>query len=240
LDGAPVGRAFTDPVWGGADGENAAQTDEADGIALEAAPLCLCEESAAYRSEKRAIVKQIRRLAAGTILLFEDETILRFFPPLRHRWAYKGEQALVPITGYNAKRVLFGVLNLRTGHRIILRRHKQRQADFHVLLQVLRSHYRHRPLALLLDKASCHHAAKSQTLAPQLKLKLIWLPKQWSELNGLDHLWKELKRRIAANRQFETIDEQAEYAEQWILGLSNRQARRKAGMLSKNFWLRNV
>lgn len=207
---------------------------------MEAAPVCLRGESAAPRPEKRAIVRQLRRLTPNTVLLFEDETILRFLPPLRHQWAYKGEQALVPITGHNAKHGLFGVINLKTGHRIVLRRHKQRQEDFHAFLQLLRTRYRNQPLALLLDRASCHAAAKSQSLAVQLTIKLIWLPKQWSELNGMDHLWKELKRRIASNRQFQTIAQQAEYAEAWLLGLSNREALRKAGVLSKNFWLRNV
>jgi transposase len=173
-------------------------------------------------------------------VLFEDETILRFFPPLRHRWAYKGEQAMVSVTGENAKRVLFGAINFKTGHRIVIERPKQRQEDFQAFLKVLRQRYRNKPLALLLDKASCHDAAKSQSLAVRLNIKLIWLPKQWSELNAMDHLWKELKRNISSNRQFKTIDEQAEYAEKWVLGLSKCCALRKAGVLSKNFWLRKV
>jgi DDE superfamily endonuclease len=173
-------------------------------------------------------------------VLFEDETLLRFFPPLRHRWAYKGEQALVPITGQNAKRVLFGVINFKTGHRIVMRRHKQRQEDCQAFLKLVRNRYRSKPLALLLDRASCHDAARSQSLAAQLNIELIWLPKQWSELNVMDHLWKELKRSISSNRQFKTIEQQAEYAEKWVLGLSNRCALRNAGVLSKNFWLRNV
>jgi hypothetical protein len=173
-------------------------------------------------------------------VLFEDETILRFFPPLRHRWAYKGEQALVPISGQNAKRVLFGAINFKTGHRIVMRRYKQRQEDFQAFLKGLHKRYRNKPLALLLDKASCHDAAKSQSLAAQLNIKLIWLPKQWSELNAMDQLGKELKRNISSNRQFKTIDEQAEYAEKWVLGLNKRCALRKAGVLSKNFWLRNM
>ena len=41
-------------------------------------------------------------------LLMEDETILRLFPVLRRAWALRGQQAVVPITGRNAKRVLFG------------------------------------------------------------------------------------------------------------------------------------
>lgn len=48
------------------------------------------------------------------MLLIEDETIIRLYPPLRACWAMRGEQAIVPITGRNAKRVLFGVINPRT------------------------------------------------------------------------------------------------------------------------------
>lgn len=173
-------------------------------------------------------------------MLFEDETVLRFFPPLRYSWAYQGKQACVSITGQNAKRVLFGVINFKTGHRIVLRRYKQQQQDFQAFLKLLRKRYRNKPLALLLDKASCHNSPRSQFLAAQLNIKLIWLPKQWSELNAMDHLWRELKRNISSNRQFKTIDEQAGYAEKWVLGLSKSCALRKAGVLSKNFWLKNV
>ena len=67
---------------------------------------------------------------------------------------------------------------------------------------------------------------------------MIWLPKQWSELNAMDHLWKGLKQRISANRQYRTVDEQTDWAERYILGLTPRQARRKAGVLSPRFWLR--
>jgi DDE superfamily endonuclease len=140
---------------------------------------------------------------------------LRFFPPLRHRWADKGELALVPLTGQKAKRVLFGVLNFQTGHRRVLRRHKQRPQAFQAFLPLVRTRYRNKPLALLWDRASCHEAAKSHSLAAPLPIKLLWLPKQWSALTVMDHLGKELKRRIASKRQFKTIDQQAEYAEKW-------------------------
>jgi DDE superfamily endonuclease. len=159
---------------------------------------------------------------------------------LRHTWAFKGEQALVPITGRNAKRVLFGVINFRTGYRIVLRQHQQGQEDFQAFLRLLRKQYRNRPIVLLLDKASCHEAVRSQLLVVQLDVELIWLPKQWSELNAMDHLWRELKRNISSNRQFKTIDELAEYAEKWILDLSEYTALKKAGILSINFWLKNL
>ena len=172
------------------------------------------------------------------MVLFTDATVLRLFPPLRAAWAFRGEQASVRITGRNAKRVLFGASNPRTGHRLVVRRARQRQEDFQAFLRHLRRHYPGRPLWLLLDKASCHEAFKSQVLAGKLGIGLLWLPTQCPELNPVDHLWRELKRLIAANRQFRTIDEEAGYAERWFLGLTARQARRKAGVLSDDFWLR--
>lgn len=176
----------------------------------------------------------------GAVLLFIDATTLRWFPPLRYAWAFRGTQALVKITGRNAKRVLFGALNPRTGHRLVLRRFRQRQEDFQAFLQHLRHHYGGRPIWLLLDKAPCHDAIKSQQLAAQWGFTLLWLPKQCPELNPVDHLWKELKRLMAANRQFKTVDKGADYAEHWFLGLTPREALRKGGILSKDFWLKDI
>ena len=175
----------------------------------------------------------------GAVLLMEDETILRLFPPRRAGWAWRGRQAVVPITGRNAKRVLFGTINLRTGHRVVLRRHRLRHEDLQAFLRRLRARYGGREIWLLVDEAPCHTAQKSLALAAGLTIELVWLPKQCSELNAMDHLGKELKRLLAANRQFRTIDEGAEYAEQWVLGLSPQEALRKTGILSKNYWLKD-
>ena len=54
----------------------------------------------------------------------------------------------------------------------------------------------------------------------------------------MDHLWREVKDDISANYQFTSIDEHAVYAEEYILNLSNRAAQRRAGILSKTFWLK--
>ena len=176
-------------------------------------------------------------MPAGAVLLFEDETILRLFPPLRCAWAPKGEQAEVPLTGWNARRVLFGAINPRTGHRVVMERAAMRRADFQEFLRRLRRCYGGHDLWLVLDSASCHIATQSQALAARLNIRLMWLPVRCSELNAMDHLWRHLKGRLAANRQFATVGELAERAAQWVRDLSPQEARRKAGVLSKNFWL---
>ena len=182
----------------------------------------------------------MRRIAPDAVILFEDETTLHWFPPLRCRWSQRGEQAKVRITGRNAQRVLFGTINPQTGHRVVLRRMRSRQEDFRAVLQLLRQRYGNRPLYLLLDRAPCHEAAKSQALAARLEIALVWLPKQCSELNAMDHLWRFVKKDVSANWQWSTVDEHADQAERWVLGLSNREALRKAGILSGDFWLRNL
>lgn len=189
-------------------------------------------------AEKGAIVRKLKRMPAGAVLLMEDETILRLFPVLRRAWSLSGEQARVPITGRNAKRVLFGTINLRTGHRLVWRGPNMRQEQFQFFLREVRRRYAGRPVWMLLDEAPCHVAARSKALAATLGVELIWSPKQCSERNAMDHLWREMKGTVSANYQFASIDEHTGYAESWVLKLSTREALRKAGVLSKNFWLR--
>jgi transposase len=174
-------------------------------------------------------------------VLFIDWTLRRLFPPLRAAWSRRGEQALVPITGRNAKRVLFGAINLHTGHRVVLIRKRAGGAEARAFFEELRRRYRQAGrIWLLLDRASAHTNDKTLRLADELRIELVWLPKQWPELNAMDHLWKELKRLIAANRQAAGIDALAQEAADWILTLDTQDALRQAGILSPNFWLKNL
>lgn len=77
-------------------------------------------------------------------------------------------------------------------------------------------------------------------LARELDIELIWLPKQCPELNGMDQLWRSVKNDISANYQFSAIDEHTCFAEDYIMKLTNTQALHKAGILSKNFWLKHL
>ena len=80
--------------------------------ALEASTLRLCRACPARRPEKRALVRAMKALPADGRLLILDETTLRHLPPLRAAWALRGRQAEVRISGKNARRSLFGSLDL--------------------------------------------------------------------------------------------------------------------------------
>ena len=185
-------------------------------------------------------MRKLSHMPPSAVLLFEDETIVRLFPVLRRAWSLKGKQATVAISGRNAQRVLFGAINLRTGHRIVMHRQYMRQNSFQSFLWLLRHAYRQHPIWLLLDKGGLHVAHKSQALAKLLNITLVWLPKQCPELNAMDHLWRSVKADVSANYQFATIDAHAQAAEQYVRKLTPKTALRKAGILSKNFWLKNL
>ena len=178
-------------------------------------------------------------MPSEAVLLFEDETVLRLFPVLRRAWSLQGQQGRIAITGRNAQRVLFGTIDIDNGHRIIMQQPNMRQDGFQAFLHLLRRRYRRKPVWLLLDKGGLHTAQKSQALAEELNIKLIWLPKQCPELNGMDHLWRNVKKDISANYQFPSILQHAVFAETYVLKLTKSQALLKAGILSKNFWLRS-
>ena len=165
--------------------------------------------------------------------------MLRLFPVLRRAWGLRGEQVRIGITGRNAKRVLFGALNPRTGHRLLQRSANMRQEHFQSFLRRWHGSDRGRPLWLLLDEAPCHIAPKSQALAAQLHIELLWLPKQCSELNAMDQLWREMKGPLSATYQYPAIDEHAAFAQEWIMSLTATEAKGKAGLLSKSFWLKS-
>jgi transposase len=144
------------------------------------------------------------------------------------------------LSGRNARRVLFGAINLRTGHRVLLCRNNQFATDFCALLRELRRRYRDRPLALLLDEDSSHTARASQHLAAELDIELLWLPKRSPELNPMEHLWRAAKQNVSANRQDATIERAVERFLRYLRRLTSRAALRKAGVLSRRFWLRSA
>ena len=160
---------------------------------------------------------------------------------MRAAWAHVGQQARVPVSGRNDQRSLYCAINLRTGRRITLGRAHQRQGDFQAFLRRLR-HGRgaHDPLYLLVDCHSSHTARASLRLARELKVSLLWLPKQCPRLNPVEHLWRALKADLAAKRQFAAIQETLRYAQAWIQQLSPQQALRKSGLLSPTFWLHRL
>jgi hypothetical protein len=91
---------------------------------------------------------------------------------------------------------------------------------------------------LLLDEDPSHTADDAVALARALGLGLIWLPKRCPQLNAMDPLGGHAKDEVCANHQDPSIDHRVDCCIHYIQGLSAEGARRKAGILSDDFWLK--
>lgn len=155
-------------------------------------------------------------------------------------WSPRGEPARVMLSGWNARRVVFGCMNLATGHRLFQMRHHQRADDFQAFLHHVRRQYRGWRITLVLDGNSSHTANASQALAARLGIRLLWLPKRAPELNPMDTLLGQGKDAICANKQYTDIDEQAQSFIAHLSRLSDKEALQISGVLSEQFCLKHV
>jgi transposase len=144
------------------------------------------------------------------------------------------------LTGSNARRVVFGAMNVWTGSRLLLARRRQRAVDFQEFLRLVHDHYRGWHVAMLLDEDSSHTAGGSVGLAERLGIELLWLPKRCPKLNPLETLWGQAKDVISANKQYASIDEQVERFIGHLSRLSNTEALDTAGVHSGGFWLQRA
>ena len=82
---------------------------------------------------------------------------------------------------------------------MFLVRYQQKQGDFQAFLRLIHKHYLGWHVSLLLDENPRHTANRSEQLANDLNITLLWLPKRSPELNPMDELWGQAKDVVSAN-----------------------------------------
>ncbi len=182
-------------------------------------------------------LKRGLRIRHHTVLLILDETILPATPPLVACYGHRGEQVEVPVTGQHARRVLHGVLNIRSGGVLFLITETWDQQTHQAFLAMIRQYWAGWHIILFEDRGSPHTAASSRQRAKVLDIEVRYLPRATPELNAMDHLWRYVKGRLLANRATQTIDASADAACRALLAMSPHERLRKAGVLSGHFWL---
>jgi transposase len=191
--------------------------------------------------KKRALRWQVGFWLPLARVLFEDETDLLLFPPLRAGWAKRGETKQVVLSGFNDKCTLFGAIEPLTGQLHLVARKTQRGEDFCAFLRHLRAqHHPRQILVLLLDGDSSHTAKAPTALADDLGIVLLFLPKRCPHLNPVDHLWRSVKKDVCANRQYVDLDDEVDRVVNYLWALSPQEALTKSGILSPHFWLRSL
>lgn len=166
-----------------------------------------------------------------------DETIITETPPLYSCYGYIGQQTCIPISGNHARRIIHGVLNIRTGAMALLITKTWNQTTHQGFLEMIRSQWRGWHIVLFEDRGTPHTAGASQDYAAALNIQLRFLPPASPELNAMDQLWRQTKRQSLADCPTGSIDESAMALCQYIIDLSPQERLRKAGVFSGHFWL---
>lgn len=151
-----------------------------------------------------------------------------------------GHQACVPIRGKHARRFLTGVMNIGTGDYLDFASAEFKQKHFQKILCAIRGHWRGWRIVLFLDRNTPHQAIASRRLARELNIQLRWLPKACPELNVMDHLWRHVKDRLAANEPTPNVFATVERVHRTLRKMTPQERLRKAGVLAKDFWLADV
>jgi transposase len=166
-----------------------------------------------------------------------DETIITETPPLGYAYGRIGRQISVPITGNRSKRILHGVINIRSGDLdLLISWEWNGQSHMHFLEQI-RAKWRGWHIILFEDRGSPHTAEESVELAKSLNIELRFLPRATPELNAMDHLWKFVKKETLASRSTLSINQSALCACSYLIDMSPEERLQKAGVYSGHFWL---
>lgn len=140
-----------------------------------------------------------------------DECDCHLLAMVRSMWQRVGlaGQQRLPTPGQNRQRSVFGSLNLRTGAWHDCVRARKCTADFIVLLTVLLAAYPIGPIYVIADNCKIHCSqALFKWLALNSRLHMVYLPTySGHRLNPVEKVWWQLKRHVAANRNFRCLDD---------------------------------
>lgn len=159
-------------------------------------------------SKMRHICSTLLAAPANAVVLCLDECDIHLMPVLRAMWMRRGRQSDIPTPGQNRKRGIFGALELESGALHYTITLTKKAVDFIAFLEKLTSAYPGRPLYLVLDNASIHHAKLVQEwLKEHPRVHLLFLPAYCGHrYNPIEKVWWHLKQQVAANRLHGSID----------------------------------
>jgi transposase len=151
---------------------------------------------------------RIVRAPATAAIVCLDECDVHLLPVLRAMWMRRAQQVDVPSPGANRKRAVFGALEWSTGRWLYQITQRKRTGEFIAFLEQLALAYADRPVLVVLDNASIHHAhAVERWLGEHMQVQLLFLPAYSGHRhNPVEKVWWRLKDQIAANRLHDSID----------------------------------
>jgi transposase len=153
------------------------------------------------------------------LLVFLDSTDLHWNPDIGSIYGPIGQQVKVDTPGLeNPWYALFGSLLFPSGEGLYTIHHRKRTAELLEHLQLLieldQNHY----WFVVLDNASAHTTPAVASFAEQHRdrLELVYLPTYSPHLNLIERLWRLMRSQVTRNRFYNSLNDVAEAAVNWL------------------------
>jgi len=162
-----------------------------------------------YQQRMAKVVEAIAKVGDETTVLFEDETEVKRFPPLRRMWQPIGEQRAVNVPSKNEDFAFYGVVDVLEGKVYTERYPKEISEHTISFLESVLARTTGRVL-LIWDQARWHTSgAVTDWIEQQDRLDVLLLPPRAPETNPIEDLWREMKRAVAAclERSLDRLEE---------------------------------
>lgn len=155
------------------------------------------------------VVEAIGEVGTETTVLFEDETEIKRFPPLRRMWQLVGQQRAVDVPSKNEDFAFYGVVDVLEGGVFTERYPKEISELAFSFLESVLARTTGRVL-LVWDQARWHTSGMvTEWIEKQDRLEVLLLPPRAPEMGPIEDLWREMKRAVAAclERSLDRLEE---------------------------------
>ena len=136
-------------------------------------------------------------------LMFEDEAGFGQISKPKYCWCFPGLRPTVPCHHIREYRYVYGAVEPFTGDSEFLIMPLSNTDCMNVFLRHLSQTYPKDKIVLVCDGASWH---RSKTLESPPNIRLIHLPPATPEMNPIEQIWKEIRKRGFKNEIFQTLE----------------------------------
>lgn len=150
--------------------------------------------------------------------MFQDEAGFGRINKPRYCWCQKGIRPNVPCHHIREYRYAYGAVEPVTGESFFLVMPYSNTDCMNVFLRELSKAYDNDYILVVCDGAAWH---KSRTLLLPENIELFYLPPATPEMNPIEQIWKEIRKRGFKNEIFPTLEKVVDRLCDTIISLTN-------------------
>lgn len=136
-------------------------------------------------------------------LMFEDEAGFGRINKPKYCWCFPGHRPDVPCHHIREYRYAYGAVEPLSGESFFLILPYCNTDCMNVFLRHLSDTYIHDKIILVCDGAAWH---KAKALKIPDNIRLLFLPPATPEMNPIEQIWKEIRKRGFRNEIFKTLE----------------------------------